>query len=480
MVYTGERNTWIAGPYVSSGCGRGSQVHLRPARRSWGTWYRCGQLRHRHGQAGGLLAGACRPGGWAACCSDLTPASSPRTPEEPTCYRSRWSAMTCEAVSSSVRHSLVRWRRAEGLGPGRTGASARGTTTSHPLRLLTRRLRGHGRSLRASRLGRGRQASPAARLSSSAQDITATNLRSRLTLGGPDDELKELGTTFNQLLDRLERSFSRSGASWRTCGRASHPPRPPASDRPSGAFGPRRDPLTACALLTSGCWPQEPSRSGCSTPSSPSPWERRAWAAKRHLISLPSSEPARPAPSGRRTARAGSRASLAASLLIGDPRLVERMVANLVDNAARYNVPGGTIRVWAVTVGGRAVLSAENSGPQVPQTEVQRLFKPFQRVVRDRTGRGYGVGLGLSIAKRSPFPTAPRSMLPAEEEGGLRVTGSFPPVPARAGNWPAIPSPRRWEKTGEQRHINSAMPRTSSPRRREPRYSPVRDSGPEL
>ena len=73
------------------------------------------------------------------------------------------------------------------------------------------------------------KARPLRTLSSSLR-LTATNLRSRLTLGAPDDELKELGTTFNQLLDRLERSFESQRRFVATPRRASHPPRPPASD----------------------------------------------------------------------------------------------------------------------------------------------------------------------------------------------------------------------------------------------------------
>ena len=126
--------------------------------------------------------------------------------------------------------------------------------------------------------------------------------------------------------------------------------------------------------------------------------------------------------------------SLAPSPLVGDPHLVERMVANLVNNAARYNVPGGTIRVSAMTMAGRAVLSVENTGPQVPQAQVQRLFQPFQRMARDRTGRGDGVGLGLSIVQAVASSHGAEVDVTSRNEGGLAITISFPPVPAGAGN----------------------------------------------
>ena len=87
----------------------------------------------------------------------------------------------------------------------------------------------------------------------------------------------------------------------------------------------------------------------------------------------------------------------------GDPRLAESLVANLVGNAIRHNVPGG----WACDrdrdSGGRAVLRVSNSGPVIPPAEVDRLFEPFQRLgderVRRQDGHGGGHGLGLAIVR---------------------------------------------------------------------------------
>ena len=63
----------------------------------------------------------------------------------------------------------------------------------------------------------------------------------------------------------------------------------------------------------------------------------------------------------------------------GDPRLAESLVANLVGNAVRHNVPGGWASIETSAVGGRAVLRVSNSGPVIPPAEVDRLFQPFQR-----------------------------------------------------------------------------------------------------
>jgi signal transduction histidine kinase len=80
----------------------------------------------------------------------------------------------------------------------------------------------------------------------------------------------------------------------------------------------------------------------------------------------------------------------------GEQVLLERMVTNLVQNAIKYNRPGGTIHV-AVT--DRPAFTIANSGDDVPESEVLRLFEPFQRLGADRMNRPDGVGLGLTIVR---------------------------------------------------------------------------------
>jgi signal transduction histidine kinase len=78
----------------------------------------------------------------------------------------------------------------------------------------------------------------------------------------------------------------------------------------------------------------------------------------------------------------------------GDPGLVERLVANLVDNAILHNVGGGHVRVTTAMAAGTACLSVVNTGPVVPPEEVGRLFEPFQQLDGERTRRGGGHKLG--------------------------------------------------------------------------------------
>src|SRR6185369_14573869 len=79
-------------------------------------------------------------------------------------------------------------------------------------------------------------------------------------------------------------------------------------------------------------------------------------------------------------------AKLRQAMTVGDPQLVERLVANLLDNALRYNTASGRLEVsTAMTTAGGASLSVVNTGPVVAGDQVDRLFQPFQRLGPDRT-----------------------------------------------------------------------------------------------
>ncbi len=79
-----------------------------------------------------------------------------------------------------------------------------------------------------------------------------------------------------------------------------------------------------------------------------------------------------------------------------DSGLLERVLANLVDNALRY-APGSVVRVNAATVGDRVEISVADQGPGIPRGTADRLFEPFQRLGDRDTSTG--VGLGLSVVR---------------------------------------------------------------------------------
>jgi signal transduction histidine kinase len=108
----------------------------------------------------------------------------------------------------------------------------------------------------------------------------------------------------------------------------------------------------------------------------------------------------------------------------GDPVMLERMVANLVDNAVRYNVPGGEVWVETSCHDGRAVLTVANTGPMVDPSAVPGLFEPFRRSV-DRTG-AQGHGLGLTIVAQIAAAHDGAVTAEARRDGGLTVTVALP------------------------------------------------------
>jgi signal transduction histidine kinase len=105
----------------------------------------------------------------------------------------------------------------------------------------------------------------------------------------------------------------------------------------------------------------------------------------------------------------------------GDQSLVERLVANLVSNAIRHNVPNGRIEVATRTGSGRAVLSVVNTGPLVPPAEIPRLFQPFQRL-NSQAGVGLGLAIVQAIANAHDATVSAR----VRKGGGLGIDVAFP------------------------------------------------------
>ncbi len=87
--------------------------------------------------------------------------------------------------------------------------------------------------------------------------------------------------------------------------------------------------------------------------------------------------------------------ALKPAVISGDPVLLERLVANLVDNAARYNTAAGDIWISTSTVAANGLLTVESTGPLIGSEDAERIFQPFQRL-NDRTSHE-GFGLGLTI-----------------------------------------------------------------------------------
>jgi len=120
------------------------------------------------------------------------------------------------------------------------------------------------------------------------------------------------------------------------------------------------------------------------------------------------------------------RSTLNAAPTVGDPRLIERLVSNLLDNAIRHNGKDGHLEIITGTRERHVFLAIENSGAIIPPEEIQRLFQPFERLDGARTGHTGGHGLGLSIVQAIVNAHRAELSASARAEGGLTIEVSFP------------------------------------------------------
>jgi len=127
---------------------------------------------------------------------------------------------------------------------------------------------------------------------------------------------------------------------------------------------------------------------------------------------------------GRNPGGITTTATLGEALVTGDRVLLERLVSNLLDNAERYNIPGGTVEISTTTSNGASLVRVVNTGQVVPPGQVDRLFLPFTRL-DDRT-RHDGFGLGLALV--SSIATAHNGTVHATAlpTGGLDITIRLP------------------------------------------------------
>lgn len=287
----------------------------------------------------------------------------------------------------------------------------------------------------------GRMLRPLRTITRTAQRISSASLHERLALEGPQDELKELGDTLDDLFGRLDAAFA---AQRHFVANASHELRTPltaernllqvALDDPQASAASWR--ATAEELLASNDEQTHLIEALLALASSESGLEQRE---RIDLANVCRDVLARP---GLCTGPIDVRVEtdICPAPLDGDPTLVERLVANLVENATHHNVAGGHLQVSTDTVDGQAVLSVTNTGPIIPADQIDRLFQPFQRLDPRRTHHKNGHGLGLSIVQA--IATTHHATITAEplDEGGLGVTVTFPPPADRTdGAGPARP-----------------------------------------
>jgi signal transduction histidine kinase len=293
----------------------------------------------------------------------------------------------------------------------------------------------------------GRVLRPLRTMTAATQQISEVNLHERLALDGPRDELRQLADTIDRLLARLESAFETQR---RFVANASHELRTPLTAARALLEMVMSDPRATVATYRSTCQQvlEESEQQEQLIDSLLALAQGERGIDRRALLDL--SVVTEGALGGYR-ARTGERGlsletTMAPARLAGDRRLVERLVANLLENALRHNVAGGWVSVTVRTDHGRAELLVTNTGPVVPADEIARLLQPFQRLGTDRAGHGEGFGLGLSIvAAIAGAHDASLDVRPVPG-GGLAVRVRFP-QPADDGAEPLPGDDRRAEPT---------------------------------
>jgi signal transduction histidine kinase len=272
----------------------------------------------------------------------------------------------------------------------------------------------------------GRFLRPLRAITATAKAISAGNLHQRLDLGEPVDELTELGYIVDDLFARLEASFD---AQRHFVANASHELRTPLAGLRTLLEVALADPDADADALRSAC--QEALALGGHQ-------ERLVQAllalatSERGLTRRDTLDLAQVATGvlASRRDQATQRGidlteHLAPAVTAGDPRLIESLIANLIDNAIRHNHPDGYVEITTRTSGTQATLTVTNSGPVIPNNQIQRLFQPFQRLAPDRHSRRDGYGLGLAIVNAVAQSHHATLTTNARPEGGLAITVRF-------------------------------------------------------
>jgi signal transduction histidine kinase len=291
----------------------------------------------------------------------------------------------------------------------------------------------------------GRALRPLRRITAAAQRISATNLHERLAVEEPDDDLRELADTIDDLFGRLDASFD---AQRQFVANASHELRTPLARSRTMLEVVLRDPgadaetlrATCRRVLVAGEEQERLLEALLTLARGQRGLDRRdpldLAAITRDVLKARGTEIAA---SGLQMA-----VTLEPALLAGDRALTERGVANLIDNALRHNVPDGTVRVTVATVDGKAMLTVANTGPVIPPGETHRLLAPFQRgAARPQRTRPQaiaasdgGLGLGLPIVQAiATAHGAAFAITPRPDDGGLTAELCFPHVRAVPAGW---------------------------------------------
>jgi signal transduction histidine kinase len=273
----------------------------------------------------------------------------------------------------------------------------------------------------------GRVLSPLGRITRTARAVAGSDLSRRIELDGPDDELKELADTFDDMLERLQRAFT---AQQRFVGNASHELRTPLAINRTLLEVHLSDPNAPVEL-------QQLGKTLLATNERSEQLVEGLLLLARSDNQIVERKPVDLAEVAEQAVDQVHAEAEAKGVVIrgeqkpavvqGNGVLLERIALNLVQNAVRYNVPeDGWVEVTTDVRHGQAVLVVSNTGPVVPAYEIDNLFEPFRRLRTERTGSDKGVGLGLSIVRSVARAHGGHITAQPREGGGLVMRVTLP------------------------------------------------------
>jgi signal transduction histidine kinase len=282
----------------------------------------------------------------------------------------------------------------------------------------------------------GRALRPLRTMNQRAREITEESLHQRVGVEPRTDELGELAATFDALLERLERAFD---AQRRFVANASHELRTPLTLERALVEVALADPDASVQSLRRCCQrvlvssaQQERVIDALLTLA-----RGQAGIEYREQVDLADLAAELLAARAFDTAGLSVEAKLEPAIVDGDRALLERMVANLIDNAIAHNLAEhGWIRVQTAIEAGKPVLRVANSGQVVPPDRLDELFEPFRRLDGERIGQDRGLGLGLSIVRAIALAHGAELAAEAPVQGGLEIELAF----AAARSDPAGPA----------------------------------------
>jgi signal transduction histidine kinase len=276
----------------------------------------------------------------------------------------------------------------------------------------------------------GRVLRPLRTITTATQHISEASLHQRLAMPGPRDELRTLADTIDGLLERLERAFE---AQRRFVANASHELRTPLTASRALLEMVMSDPNATVDTFRATCAQalEEGERQEQLIGALLALAQGQRGIDRREPVDL--AELTRSVLEAHELDAAADGLTLQSSLervlVSGDRRLIERLVSNLVENAIRYNAPGGHVHVRVDVRAEQASLRIANSGPVVPAGEIEQLTQPFQRMSGDRVIHRGGLGLGLSIVAAITSAHGGALSIRSADIGGLSVEVRLPVAP---------------------------------------------------